>query len=258
MMRANELVISLALCAMCVACGLNAAAPQAGVRGVVVDERGAPVADAQVWSDPQAAPDRPPVRGKAWSTKTSADGSFTLEGNGAMIHFSAEKYEPLVVRVMGAGSRTYVLKDAANDFVLPKCGPVPAGQRSFGEDNFRFTADTRPFKVLGGKSDTDYVEWVLQAKGAKIGLELWFGPYAMTMLPDDEQFVSADSFSMRNIILEGRGAVGIDSRGTTRGKQWRHFAIVGEGVRYENADYEQAKLFDAVIESACGSPADAK
>ena len=77
--------------------------------------------------------------------------------------------------------------------------------------------------------------------------------YAISLLPYDEQLIGADTFSMRNIALKNIGEIGIDTKGTTGGRQWRHFAIVGSGVRYQDADDEQAKLFDTVIESACGS-----
>lgn len=237
--------------ATCVACALSAAPKpqQDGVHGAVVDENGAPIAEVMVWSNRDSGP----VGGKPWSTKTGADGGFRLDGAGAMIHFSKEKYEHLASVVKNSASAEYVLKAAENDFVLRKCGPAPAGERAFGQDNFRFTANPRPFKVLGGKPDVDYVEWVLQAKGTKVGVELWFGPYAISLLPYDEQLIGADTFSMRNIALENIGEIGIDTKGTTGGKHWRHFAIVGSGVRYQDADDEQAKLFDTVIESACGS-----
>ena len=250
-MKVSKSIVAVFVASIAVICivgGLHAQT-HAGVQGTVIDANGKPIADAFVWSNP----DPGPGSGKAWSTKTGADGSFTLDGAGAVLHFSKENYEHLAVVVKDRGLTKFVLKSADNDFVLRKCGPVPDGQRSFGQNDFRFTADPHPFKVLGGKWDVDYVEWVLQAKGTKVGLELWFGPYAIGMLPYDEQLIGADTFSMRNIALEGIGEIGIDTKGTTRGKHWRQFAVVGSGVRYQDADDEQAKLFESVIESACGA-----
>ncbi len=58
---------------------------------------------------------------------------------------------------------------------------------------------------------------------------------------------------MPHIDLANIGEIGIDTTGMTSGNHWRQFAVVGRGARSQDADDEQAKLFESVIESACGA-----
>jgi hypothetical protein len=221
------------------------------VHSTVSDVNGAPISGVTVWSNPE-----PGVKSaQSWSTETGADGAFALERVGDVLYLTKEKYEPLAVVITGKPfPGKFVMQASSNDFVLHPCGAVPAGERGFGGLELRFAARTKGVEVLGGKPDADYVKWVLRPKSTAASVELWFGIYAMSLRPPEEQLIGAESFSMRNVVLENAAAVGIDAVGTAGGGRWRQFSSIGAGgARYKDATNEEAKLFDAVIDSACGS-----
>lgn len=227
------------------------------VRSTVADSNGAPIPGVTVWSNAE-----PGVKSdETWSTKTGADGAFTLARVGDVLYLAKDKFEPLAVVITGKPfPEKFVMQAANNDFVLHPCGGVRDGKRAFGGLALSFAARTKGLDVLGGKPDVDYVRWVLRPKSAAVSLELWFGLNAMSVTPPEEQLIGAASFSMRNVVLEdGGGAVGVDAVGTSGGGRWRHFASIGAGgARYKDATDEEAKLFDAVIDTGCGSRADQK
>ena len=111
-------------------------------------------------------------------------------------------------------------------------------------------------KILGGKTDVDYVRYLIKPKTGDAYLELWFGPYALSTEPPDEDFVSSIEFWQRRIVAPGVGVVGTDSWGRLRDQgRWRQTVIAGGGgSRYRATRPEDIVLFDRIVDSICLTP----
>jgi hypothetical protein len=116
----------------------------------------------------------------------------------------------------------------------------------------------REVRLNLGETDVDYVVHTVKAKHGNDRVEFWFGPYAMSPTPDDEQFVESEAFATRNVVKPSNptdgsgGVVGSDTWGRLAdGTMWRQMAFGLEGARYQNVSSENAALFDRIINSAC-------
>jgi hypothetical protein len=192
------------------------------------------------------------------NTTTDKDGRFHLEHPGAIIHLEKENLEPLALVVApGTSEVRATMEPADGDVALPTCGAFGPRQKRIGWGNYglQFEVPERNVKISGGEPDVDYVVYVVKAKGSSAHLELWFGPYAMDLDPEDELFIKSVNFTQRN-LTNSRGVIGRDSSGHLRsGGSWRQIAVVGEGgARYRDASPEEAVLFDQVINSICQIP----
>ena len=120
----------------------------------------------------------------------------------------------------------------------------------------------REARLILGNVDVDYLVHVVTAKHSDERVEFWFGPYAMTSTPDDEQFFESEEFADRTVVMppgfdhgSKGGVVGSDFTGRLpNGHRWRHVAVFGEGVRYQDVTPQNADLFDRIIDSACWIP----
>ena len=101
----------------------------------------------------------------------------------------------------------------------------------------------------------DYIRYVIKPKVGEAYLELWFGPYALNMMPNDEQFTNSDKFEQRNIVDSGGRLFGVDSWGQQHdGRIWRRTAVGAQGGTYQDVSPEQARLFDQIMNSLCEVP----
>ena len=227
------------------------------IAGIVVTHDGRPITGVRVWGSPwkQCCP----VQYE--NVATGTQGQFALVHFVPVVHFMKDGFQPMAI-VVGSGSRQlHIMLDPVTDsLVLRQCEPAKRGEKQIGpgKKGLRFTVPKRAVRILGGKLDVDYVKYVIKPKKGEGWLELWFGPYAMSLTPDEKQFENSTQIRQRNIALPD-GTIGVDSWGRFRsGKSWRQMAILREGARYTDASAADAQLFDSIIDSACFTPYSSK
>ena len=143
---------------------------------------------------------------------------------------------------------------------LPSCEKV-RGRKLIprGKYGLHFAVPKRGFTLLGGKWDVDYVKYVVTPNQSTAVVELWFGGYAMDVSPDAVKRQSSTNVSMTELTTESavgqradaRGK-GLDFRGLSDGRYWRHFAVrYAGGAVYDVKDEKDAQLLDTVVDSAC-------
>ncbi len=238
-------VVILALLVVCVVGAQGVSA----VHGKVVDSKGAPIADVIISGSRD-----PSGQGSTSIAKTDTQGNFTLTFPGKVMHFLKVGYEPkMVVITPRATPQQYQLETASEDFTLRPCDKIAQHEKAFGDNDLRFSGNPKEFVSASAVPDTDFLKFGLQPKGDTNALEIWLGHFAMDIEPEDELLILAENFSARNILAQGKGAVGIDTTGTRAGKRWRHWSISGRGgAFYQNATEVEAKVFDGIIATACG------
>jgi hypothetical protein len=190
---------------------------------------------------------------------TDQDGQFRIEHPGDVIHLSKDKLQPQAFVLGLERSAVHItLEPSTDSLVVPVCGRLGSGRQRIGWAKYglQFDIAKHSVKILGGKPDADYVRYVIKPKTGKAYLELWFGPYAMSELPGDDQFINSDKYAQRNVIASDGGLLGMDSWGQQRGGgNWRQTAVVGQGgSRYQNATPEDSSLFDQIVNSLCEVP----
>lgn len=206
------------------------------------------------------------VQGRLWkdccpaqqdSATSNEKGEFRLEHGGLVIHFLKDNLQPeTIVLKPGVSKVRVTVHRSTNSLSVPICGRPRRGEKQIGQKyGPRFTVPVHIVTIKGGKPDTDYVKYVIMPKKGKSYLEFWFGPYALSSEPDDEQFVNSSDFSQRNIAVAG-GGIGMDSWGHLRGgDSWRQTVIVGHGgAVYVRASASEATVFDRIINSICTVP----
>lgn len=232
---------------------------QAGspLSGTVVAKDGKPVSGVvvagSIWKD--CCPVRRDI------VKTDGDGDFRIEHPGAVLHFIQDKFEPQTIIVKPAMAHLHVILDpSTNDWMIPVCGKAEHGFRRIGWGKYgvQFMVSRHAVKVAGGKTDVDYVRYVLRPKTGTFYMEIWFGPYSLPTDPDDDLFIASDDFSQRNIgsLSVNDEFFGVDSWGHLKsGGNWRQAAIAGMGgAVYPNASAQDAAIFDPIINSMCYVP----
>jgi len=118
----------------------------------------------------------------------------------------------------------------------------------------------KDLQIDGGSADVDYLRYVIKSKPNHGYLELWFGPYAMNLDPDDEQFAKSIEFKQRSVdradMWGKMQSVGFDTTGKySDGKIWRQTAMIAEGGARCLADTpEEATVFDRIVDSLCYAP----
>ena len=224
------------------------------MKGVVVAKDGQPLAGVTVagsiWK--QCCPEERDI------VSTNEKGEFLLPHPAVVIHFLKENLRPLTLVVEPGTSLLHiVMTPSENDLPVPACSQPGRNQRliGWGKYGLHFSVPKNEVKVLGGKADVDYVRYVIRPKSGNSFLALWFGPYAISSEPDDEQFVNSSTFSQRNLVAVEGGALGADTWGQSKnGLGWRHTGTMGSGAVYQGATKEEAQLFDQIINSICTVP----
>lgn len=224
------------------------------ITGEIVTDGGQPIAGVMV----QASPWKSCCPAQQDSATSDEKGEFLLQHGGAVIHFLKDNFQPETVVVKPGTSKVRVtMYPSANSLKVPICARPERGgkQVDWGKYGPRFTVPVNDVTIKGGKPDTDYVKYVVRLKKGKSYLEFWFGPYALSSEPDDEQFVNSSDFSQRNIVVAG-GVIGMDSWGHLRGgDSWRQTVIVGQGgAIYVRVPVGKSTVFDRIINSICTVP----
>jgi hypothetical protein len=222
------------------------------LNGTVTTKDGQPVAGASVvGSTPKTCCASTPE-----TAKTDEKGMFHLAHPGAVVHVFKEDFEPQT-RVVQSGTSQIVvtLLPLGNDLTAAPCQKHRPGTKRIGR-RVGFDVPRKNVQVLGGKTDVDYVRYVIKPKTGDSYLELWFGPYALSMTPSDEDFLNSVTFSERRIVSPSMGVVGTDTRGQLKNQgKWRQAAVVASGgASYHAKTAEDAALFDRIVDSMCVVP----
>lgn len=221
------------------------------VKGMVVTETGQPIAGvsvyAHVWKQCCSA--------ARYSGKTDQSGEFALEHGGSVVHFWKEGLEPVAVVVKpGTSELRVIMKPERDAMRLPICSRPGSGLKSIGWGKFglHFTVPKKGVAISGGKSDVDYIKYVIRPDGSSSYLALWFGVNAMLSEPGDDQLLESVHFWQRNLELANGEPIGMDSWGQTEnGLKWRQTGLLNAGAVYRDADQASASVFDKIINSAC-------
>ncbi|MGB7330195.1 MAG: carboxypeptidase-like regulatory domain-containing protein [Terriglobales bacterium] len=220
---------------------------QAALSGKVTDANGKPLAGVDVQGSSGKCC---PV--KKDSAKTDPMGDFHLDRAGQVIRVWKEGFTSQTLVVKPGVYEMQILLHVSNDLDVPECRKPRHGYRQIGH-RVMFAVPKHGTKILGGKWDVDYVRYLIKPRGSASNLELSFGPYAISMTPDDEQFANSSDFVQRDLAIAGFGLAGQDSSGRfANGNRWRYFAFGGMGgAIYKDALPKEAALFDQIIDSAC-------
>jgi hypothetical protein len=190
---------------------------------------------------------------KVESADSDAAGYFRLEHPGTVLHFYREDLRPQTLVLTAADSMVrLVLEPSADNLRAVAC--EKATQRGEKLDGFHihFAVSDSSMRIRRGTFDVDYVLHLIQSKNGTSSLELWFGPYAMSGVPDDDTFIDSSGFRQRHIQTASGETIGLDSWGTSKsGRRWRKMSIVGEGSIYRDATPEDAAAFDRIVNSVC-------
>jgi hypothetical protein len=224
------------------------------VAGTVTDKEGKPIAGVSVSGGRSKS--RPEKREHA---TTDQNGKFRIEHPEGILHFFKDKLQPKTVVLASEKPPLQItLEPAADNLVAPVCGKVARRHKRIGWAKYglHFDVAERTVEVLGGKPDVDYAHYVIKDRKSGSSVELWFGPYAIETVPDDDEFIHSDQFAQRAVVDAAGGWLGMDSSGRkSDGGAWRHMAILGQGgAIYENVPAEQASLVDHIVNSLCEVP----
>lgn len=151
---------------------------------------------------------------------------------------------------------TVVMAESVDEMVVPQCsGPTSGTERiGLGKYGLQYDVPTKQAKIIRGKVNTDYIRHTVKPKKGGGWLELWFGPYAMSSLPDDKDIQGSTDLKQRSVVNNKGGTIGLDTRGkAVDGNWWRQTSIISDGARYR-APEEVATLFDQIVNSACLIP----
>lgn len=197
---------------------------------------------------------------------TDTSGSFRIEHPGTVLHFDPPvTFQPQALVIPPDTSALNInLYPASTTLPLTACGKLQPGFERMGWGNYglQFDVPLRDVKLIRGDVDVDYVVDIVKAKKSNDRIEFWFGPYAMTQMPNDNQFVESETFAIRNVTKPGGfvpgpddGVIGHDVWGRLpNGKMWRQTVFGAEGPRYQDVSPENAAHFDQIINSACWIP----
>lgn len=236
-------VSCLVLCAAVALTPLVLGQAMSPISGRVTSDDGHPLAGVRIY-------------GRLDSTTTDDHGEFHLAHPGTVVHFSKKAFQPKTLVLRTEPSEVLVTMDSKNgDVLVPTCGRKRKGDKRIGWGNVRFLV-TVEAQIEGGTLDVDYVKYFLTPPHGRSYLEFWFGPYAISLEPNDQPFMDSVGFSQRYLAGRDGSTFGEDSRGHLKtGGDWRQavFFMTG-GAIYRNAPPEDAKVFDQIIDSMCVVP----
>jgi hypothetical protein len=219
------------------------------IEGVVVDQDGVPVKDAEIGHAAAR-----PVRGS--STNTDAQGRFQVITNAPLI----------VVRKTGYASASLPTRDLASNNPqrlvlksisrrLPICSQTVKYESLDGWGAlFRFVPIEQIQAYTQGK-DIDYGIrfYLLKAPKGNMGVSHGSGPLWSFGAPLDSDVWKSVTFEEDSFEVEGLRI--LDSKGEwADGTRWRTLGKFGETASYSKVDKETAKVLDHFMDGACIAP----
>jgi len=209
------------------------------VRGVVVDQDGAPVTDARV--------DHTSDRRKAH--QTDSQGRFELDTQAPALVIRKPGFESVWVKT-GPELRVTLRKTATPEFRSCAANGKYVGIEGWGAV-FRFPMIER-VKVSDQGNDIDYGarNYYIKAKKVTARIRHGSGPMWGLGTPLDTDVWRSIKYE-ETAYTNGREIM-IDARGQLPdGTRWRNLGRFGETVSYSGADKTTAKIFDQMLDGAC-------
>ncbi len=248
--RVSYIHLAFLVCVLVVPASLSAQERGTStVTGTVVTPDGRPVEGATVYPD---------------GVETDDQGRFHLERTARVISvadFGKERFQPRSIIVSaGLNDVRIVVDNSMGSLMAPLCRALRPGEEyvsDSGKYGIKFIASRHDVNIKRGKVDVDYVKHTITTKKGKSLLEFWFGPLAISIQPEDETLIDSASFHERYIAIPNeRGSIGIDSWGVLKnGRYWRQTIGAGlGGAVYRSATKDDAKVFDAIMNSICFVP----
>ncbi len=219
------------------------------IQGVVVDEVGVPVKDAEIGHTATRT-----VPGG--STNTDAQGRFSVTTNAPLIVVRKLGYASAFLRtrdIASSSQQRLVLKSIKR--TLPRCSPTGRYESLEGWGAlFRFAP--KP-EIQAGKQgkDIDYGirGYFLKARKGDVGIGHGSGPMWSFGAPLDSVVWKSVTFEEDSFEVEGFTI--LDSKGEWQdGTRWRTLGKFGETASYSKVDKETAKLLDHFMDGACMAP----
>jgi hypothetical protein len=188
---AHRLAIWPSVLLLFVLSGVQSAQNRQPLSGTVTTESGQPLSGVTIYGTSSKC-----CPYKREDSKTDKSGNFRIQHPGAVLHFFKDNLQPKTILLRPEESAIQItLLPASNNLNIPVCGKQVAGVKriGWGEYGLKFDVTERRVRIPGGEPDVDYVRYVIKPKAGKSYLQLWFGAMAMSLEPEDEQFVKSDS-----------------------------------------------------------------
>ena len=187
------------------------------------------------------------------SAESDAEGHFHLEHPGTVLHFSREDLRPQTLVLSAADSTVRVaLEPSADDLEVVACEKTSQRGEKFAGRYSHFAVSDSSMRIRRGTIDVDYVIHLIQPANGTSTLQLWFGDYALSSVPDDDTFIDSSVFRQRQVKTVRGEVIGLDSWGTLKnGRRWRQMSILSEGSIYRDASPEDAVAFDQIVNAVC-------
>ena len=219
--------------------------------GVVVDQDGTPVKDAEIGHT-----EIRPIPGGSTNTNTDAQGRFQVTTNAPLIVIRKPGFASAFLRTRDTNSgdpQRLVLKSTKR--TMPICSPAEKAESLEGWGaSFRF-APKPNVKVGKQGHDIDYGirgYFVKTAKG-EVGIAHGSGPMWSFGTPLDSDVWKSVTFEEVSFEVEGFRI--LDSKGESAdGTRWRTLGKFGETASYSKVDKETAKILDQFMDGACIAP----
>jgi hypothetical protein len=216
------------------------------ISGVVVDESGVPLADAQIGhTGTQPSP--------GGSAKTDVQGRFSIATRGPLMVIRKPGYTSASLRTRDIASnsqRRLVLRSIER--TLPFCRPTERYESLGGWGAwFRFTP-RRGIRAREQRQDIDYGirVYLLESRKGGVGIAHGSGPMWSAGVPLDEEVWKSVAFEEESFEVEGLTI--LDSRGKWEdGTRWRTLRKFGETVSYFKVDEESARALDQFLDGVC-------
>jgi hypothetical protein len=237
-------MIRLMMLAFTVCMVLPLASQESGLTGEVTDNHGMPLSGVLLSGEVRHC--CPMVTD---NSETDSSGRFRLAHRVAVIHLGKKGFAPTAYVVRSSEVR--VTMHRATFSSVPRCNKVKHGYKRIGSGAIQF--DIPEDKNIEGTECDDYVQYTIKLNERVSPLEFWFGPIAMSIVPDDEQFIKSSDFKQREAICADDVCAGLDSTGRlANGSRWRRlsFAVWG-GVYYRDVLPKEADAYDKIINSVC-------
>ena len=210
------------------------------LKGIVKTQAGEPLADVLIFYG----------RSMRDVTQTYNGGAFSVPSQSKVIFFRRLGYRPLTKIIDSAVTKLeIVMADAQiSEIALPACQTDKSSGKRIGR-SFRLLVPEGATSNEGFDVDYGYFSIGMRSSNRRIWLEGVYGPMATVGLPPEEWILNAVEFSERSYKDKGLFS---DVRGLAKdGKHWRYIGAIGESIQYSGLTEQEAKYFDAIIDTAC-------
>ena len=211
--------------------------------GVVVDQEGNPVANAQI----DHSNDRLKLH------ETDSQGRFTLDTKAPIVVVRKAGFRSELVRTQAPTELRITLQKLDGSRTFPICPSTGRFERIEGwGSSFQFPR-VSGVKASQQVSDIDYGarSYYVDTKEGAQGIRHGSGSNWSYGTPSDLDVWRSTTYEETTFDL-GHSTIVIDARGRfPSGKQWRYLGKFGESASYSDVDEQAAKTLDQFLDGAC-------